>query len=476
MANYNRQLIANFGPAYSGLSTVGYTLPGGTRTTTGVSEIQAGTGSYTVLASITAGTQGNVKWDTGGATPAYAFEEINPGGATEYLDAAVSGIPVLVWSATTRTLSSFGTLVSDVATAVWGATTRTLSAFGFNVTVGGYTAGQDPASLVLATPANKLATNATGFVTTTNPGTTDLSGVPAAVWGFATRTLSAFGFSVTVGTNNDKSGYSLSQAFPTNFAALSINSSGLVTATNGGSGGSGITAADVWAYANRSLTDKAGFAPTAADNAQAVWSAQTRSLTQYGTVDLSGIPAAVWGYATRTLTSLDALSPIAGFFTNAPSGSGGSVDASSVWSYPYRSLTGVQADGTTAQGTDAGLRSVLRGDTVYFDVPVGLDLSEADQVWVTLKANPSDDPDSAAVLQVTKQGLVRIGGASPPSGATAVMSFPDVSTVRIALSAGASALLPIGKFYGDVQRKDNNGDFTPVTFSLRVRADVTRAV
>jgi len=39
-----------------------------------------------------------------------------------------------VWASTTRTLSSFGTLVADVATAVWGATTRTLSAFGFTVT------------------------------------------------------------------------------------------------------------------------------------------------------------------------------------------------------------------------------------------------------------------------------------------------------------------------------------------------------
>ena len=41
-----------------------------------------------------------------------------------------------VWGYATRTLSSFGTLVSDISTAVWGATTRTLSAFGFNVTVG----------------------------------------------------------------------------------------------------------------------------------------------------------------------------------------------------------------------------------------------------------------------------------------------------------------------------------------------------
>lgn len=39
-----------------------------------------------------------------------------------------------VWTVTTRTLSSFGTLVADVATAVWASASRTLTAFGFTVT------------------------------------------------------------------------------------------------------------------------------------------------------------------------------------------------------------------------------------------------------------------------------------------------------------------------------------------------------
>ena len=53
------------------------------------------------------------------------------------MSAVQSGLSTLtaadVWNYATRTLSSFGTLVSDIATAVWGATTRTLSAFGFTV-------------------------------------------------------------------------------------------------------------------------------------------------------------------------------------------------------------------------------------------------------------------------------------------------------------------------------------------------------
>lgn len=56
------------------------------------------------------------------------------------------------------------------------------------------------------------------------------SGALDAVWSTAARTLTAFGFSVTVGTNNDKGGYSLSQAFPANFSSLAISAGGVVNA------------------------------------------------------------------------------------------------------------------------------------------------------------------------------------------------------------------------------------------------------
>jgi hypothetical protein len=65
-----------------------------------------------------------------------------------------------VWGSAARTLTGFGTLAADV----WAAASRTLSAFAFKPTVGGYDTGQDPASLLLVTPANLLATNADGAV------------------------------------------------------------------------------------------------------------------------------------------------------------------------------------------------------------------------------------------------------------------------------------------------------------------------
>jgi len=52
------------------------------------------------------------------------------GSAMTLTEGERASIAEAVWAATTRTLSSFGTLVSDVASAVWGAVTRTLTGLG----------------------------------------------------------------------------------------------------------------------------------------------------------------------------------------------------------------------------------------------------------------------------------------------------------------------------------------------------------
>lgn len=75
-----------FGPTYAGLAgTVGYTLyntDGSTfqaRTTTGISELNTGvSGSYIVAPTVPLGLSFGILWDTGGATPQYASDEINP--------------------------------------------------------------------------------------------------------------------------------------------------------------------------------------------------------------------------------------------------------------------------------------------------------------------------------------------------------------------------------------------------------------
>lgn len=64
--------------------------------------------------------------------------------------------------------------------------------------------------------------------------------VAAAVWAAGARTLTAFGFSVTVGTNGDKTGYSLATPPPTE--------------------------ADIWTYATRTLTSGGGSGGASVDD------------------------------------------------------------------------------------------------------------------------------------------------------------------------------------------------------------------
>ena len=77
MATITRYYLADFGPRYTGLATVGYTLPGGSRTTSGVSELAAGTGIYGASITHADTISGAMMWDTGGGSPVYASEEIN---------------------------------------------------------------------------------------------------------------------------------------------------------------------------------------------------------------------------------------------------------------------------------------------------------------------------------------------------------------------------------------------------------------
>jgi hypothetical protein len=91
-----------------------------------------------------------------------------------------------------------------------------------------------PASVTVVTTASATAGYAgvdwsklTAATSTVNlSGTTISTSQAVASVSGAVGSVTA---AVTVGTNNDKTGYSLTQAFPSNFAALDINSSGHVS-------------------------------------------------------------------------------------------------------------------------------------------------------------------------------------------------------------------------------------------------------
>ena len=277
----------------------------------------------------------------------------------------VADVTTAVWGAGTRTLTSFGTLVADVATAVWGSTTRTLSSFG---------------TLVADIWANTTRTLTSGGSSLT----------AQQVWEYASRTLSSFGF--TVATNSDSNitdikaktdNLPVNPASQTNLdvaVSTRLSSASYVVPPTVGdistsvwentvrtltSSGSELTAKEVWEYVNRTLTSS----PSEL-TAQEVWEYANRTLTAFGftvttTSDgnitaikaktdnlptnpasqtnldvavstrlasasyttppsVSDITTGVWGATTRTLSSFGTLV----------------VDISdSVWAHSYRTLT-----------------------------------------------------------------------------------------------------------------------------------------
>lgn len=68
------------------------------------------------------------------------------------------------------------------------------------------------------------------------------------------------------------------------------------TVVTGGGGGAGAGAADIWAYPNRSLTDKAGFSLSPVAIA-AIWAYTARTMTSFG-----NLIADFWSYTTRSLS------------------------------------------------------------------------------------------------------------------------------------------------------------------------------
>ena len=119
-----------------------------------------------------------------------------------------------------------------VPAATLASTTNITSATGITVATNSDKTGY---SLTQALPPNfsSLAISAGGIVqadlqTIKTQSVTCSGGVtiPAATLASTTNITSATG--ITVSTNSDKTGYSLTQSFPANFSSLSINSSGQI--------------------------------------------------------------------------------------------------------------------------------------------------------------------------------------------------------------------------------------------------------
>ena len=189
---------------------------------TGYSLASNGLASVTAwTVAITGNITGNVSGSVGSVTGAVGSVASNGINAASLAADASSEIAAAVRTELATELGRIDASVSSrsshTASDVWQVGTRTLTAFSFSVTVGTIASNAITAATLAADAGAEIASAVRSELATElariDAATSSRSSHSAAdVWAVATRTLTAFSFSVTVATNNDKSGYSLATA------------------------------------------------------------------------------------------------------------------------------------------------------------------------------------------------------------------------------------------------------------------------
>jgi hypothetical protein len=239
----------------------------------------------------------------------------------------VSAISTDIWAAATRTLTAATNITAGITTAVWASLTASHTTTGSFGKLIGTNLDATISSVATAVSGVAAAVWAVGTRTLTSFGTL-AADAATAVWGAVSRTITG---TVTVGTNNDKSGYALTVT-----PAVAGDKMDLVDAPNA----TALTAIGtaVWATTSRVLTAATNIT---ADIAAAVWGYVTRTITE------GGITAQqVWEYATRILTASTNITDRPGiaaavwnFLTRNLSATGQDNIISGVWGCETRSLT-----------------------------------------------------------------------------------------------------------------------------------------
>ncbi len=226
----------------------------------------------------------------------------------------------VVWSASSRDLSTYAALSS----AIWTFTSRSLTS---NLT-------SWAASDVWAVASRTLTS--WGGISTAAPSTL----AAADVWGYSTRNLTSGASTFTAADVWAVAARTLTSALVmwTETSRTLTSWGGIPTASTWG-------ASDVWGYSARTLT-----------SADAVWSATSKTLTSWG-----GIPTAstwgasdVWGYSARTLTSANVIwAETSRLLTSYAALMNTPIDGSLTFIQKQRLETGVLLSDSTGGGTAA---------------------------------------------------------------------------------------------------------------------------
>jgi len=256
-------------------------------------------------------------------------------------------LPANILQWNTGSLPTVGTSTLT-AQQVWEYATRTLSAFGFGVTV---STNNDKTgySLIAAYDAAKTA------------GTSTLTA--QQVWEYATRTLSAFGFGVTVATNNDKTGYTLTVTPPTAAAVADavwdeVISGHLTSGTTGNALNAAGSAGDPWSTSLPGSYGAGTAGKIIGDNINATISSRSShsasDIWSVGTRTLTSfgtLVSDIWGAATRTLTAISDSTGITTLLSRIASAltiTGGKVDVNDKSGFSLATTPPTAADIKTA--------------------------------------------------------------------------------------------------------------------------------
>ena len=328
---------------------------------------------------------------------------------------SASTIATAVWASTTRTLSSFGTLVADMATAVWGAVARTIT--GGSLTVAPAVPGDIPTADITAIKAK----------------TDNLPAVPASE-----GNVSAVG-SAVVSVGNLVDGV---KAKTDNLPADPASN----TQVNTRLAASAYTAPDnadivlIKAKTDNLPASPAAVSniPTASDNATAVWAAGSRTLTSFGSL-VADIASAVWASGTRTLTGFGSLV---------------SDTAIAVWGASVKLITGgaltispaTPADIPTAKidAIKAQTDKMVIDNDGYIEARVNAgtievtgDVTLSDESLAAVREDLATSTQAAAAQTAAEQARDAAYGMAAKLGAVnVVMSVPVLLTGEIALIPG----------------------------------------
>ncbi len=285
---------------------------------------------------------------------------------------------------------------------------------------------------------------------------------------FAAMTISGAG-KVTVGTNDDKTGYSLSQSFPTNFASMAISSAGNVTVgTNNDKTGYSLSQSFPTNFAAMAISS--GGNVTVGTNNDKTGYSIAGTITSLDTLS-SGILAKLLGYfrllfrkdeavATDHATELTAINADAGsgtgaydnvtdsveairdrgdaaWITGSGGGNGTGATPEEIWTYGNRTLTG---------GVTVTTNNDKTGYVLSQSFPTNfaaMTISGAGKVTV----GTNDDktgyslsqsfPTNFASMAISSAGNVTVGTNNDKTGYSLSQSFPT-NFAAMAISSGGN--------------------------------------